>query len=117
MIAQVTDLQNIPATQKVLRKRSIAALYTPICGAPKPYLLEEQDRTHVSLIAWHALEEKIALFLQAREEIEEAYKELYPCLWELKSQHHDAALNSLPEMQRPRPNRWRPQISYQMRLG
>ena len=100
MISHVTDLKNIPAPQDILRKRPIRILYTPICGALQPDHLEEQDRTHVSVVACHALEEKILLFVQAREEIEDAYKELYACLWKLKSRAHDAVLNGLPGMPR-----------------
>ena len=100
MIAQVTDLQQIPATQAVLRKRSVRALYTSICGALRPHLLEEQDHTRVSFVACDALEEKILLFVQAREEIKEPHKERYVCLWELKSEAHAAMLNGLPDMPR-----------------
>ena len=100
MIQQVTDLRSIPARQDVLRKQSIRVLYTSICGALTPNHLEEQDRTHVSLVACHALEEKVLQFVQAKEEIEEANKELYALLWELRSRPHDAVLNGLPDMPR-----------------
>ena len=101
MIAQVTDLPQIPATQAVLRKRSIRALYAPICGPLMPHHLEEQDRTHVSFVACEALEEKILLFVQTREEIKEPHKERYVCLWELKSEAHATVLKGLPDMPRP----------------
>jgi len=59
-----------------------------------------QDWMHVSLTACYALEEKVIQFLQAYENIEEASKDCYACLWELKSRPHDAVLNSLPDMPR-----------------
>ena len=98
MISETMHLQHIPATQKVLRKPSIRALYTPICGALDPNHETEQDRTHVSLTACYALQDKVLQFVQAREEIDEATKELYPFLWELKIRPHDAVLNGLPDV-------------------
>jgi hypothetical protein len=101
MIPQFRGLQYIPATQRVLRKPSIKVLYTSICGALQPLDANGlQDLTHVSLTACYALEETLIRFLQAREEIQDAYKELYPYLWELKSRPHDAVLNGLPDMPR-----------------
>ena len=100
MISEATNLQNIPATQKVLRNRSFSALYTGICGALKPTHEQEQDYTHVSLTACYKLEDRALQFVQARDEIEEASMDRYPCLWELKNRQHDAVLNSLPDMPR-----------------
>ena len=100
MISQTRDLQNIPATQKVLRQPSIRALYSSICGSLEPIQNEEQDRTRVTMIACYSLEEKVVQFVQAREEIEEYSKETYSWLWELKNRWHDAVLNSLPDMPR-----------------
>ena len=55
---------------------------------------------HVSLTACYAFEEKVIQFVQACEEIEEASRECYACLWELKNREHDALLNGLTEMPR-----------------
>ena len=55
--------------------------------------------THVSITACYALQKMVSQFLQTKE-IKEANKELYACLWELKSRPHDAVLNSLPNMPR-----------------
>ena len=77
IISQARDLHRIPAPRNVLRKQSIRLLYTSICGALDPTHKQEQDHTHVSIIACHALEENVLQFVQAREEIEEANKELF----------------------------------------
>ena len=100
MISQARALQSTPATQAVLRKPSIRVLYTSACGALHPHRGQEQDHTHVSLTACHAFEEKVFQFVQACEEIDEASKECYACLWGLKSRRHDAVLNSLPDTPR-----------------
>ena len=55
--------------------------------------------THVSITACYALQKMVSQFLQTTE-IKEANKELYACLWELKSRPHDAVLNSLADMPR-----------------
>ena len=39
-------------------------------------------------------------FVQASEEFEDANKELYAFLWELRSRPHDVVLNGLPDMPR-----------------
>ena len=101
MQSQASDLQNIPATQKVLRKSSIRALYSSICGSLEPsHQRDEQDYTRVTMIACYSLEEKVIQFVQAREEIKEYSKETYSWLWELKNRWHDAVVSSLPDMPR-----------------
>ena len=63
---ELEDMQIIPASRQVLRQPSIRALYTPICGALVPSharTSREQDRTHVSLVTCHALEEKVLQFV------------------------------------------------------
>ena len=64
MESQASDLQNIPATQKVLRKSSIRALYSSICGSLEPsHQKDEQDYTRVTMIACYSLEEKVVQFV------------------------------------------------------
>lgn len=46
IISQTNDLRNFHAKQKVLRKQSIRALYTPICGALHTIHDAAQDYTH-----------------------------------------------------------------------
>ena len=93
------DLQTIPATQRILKKRSISGLYTGVCGALQPIRGGvRQDYTHVSLTASWRVERQARRFVQAIDEIEEFTMEKYPCLWELKNRQHDPALNGLPEM-------------------
>ena len=93
------DLQKIPATQRMLLKRSISVLYSSICGKLHPGKgLPRQDYTHVSFTASMVVERQARHFLQARDEIEESNMDQYPCLWELKNRQHDAALNGLPAM-------------------
>ena len=93
------DLQTIPATQRILNKRSIHGLYSGVCGALRPIRGGVcQDSTHVSLTASWRVERQARRFVQAIDEIEEFTMEKYPCLWELKNRQHDPALNGLPEM-------------------
>ena len=95
------DLQKIPATQRMLLKRSISVLYSSICGKLHPGKgLPRQDYTHVSFTASMVVERQARHFLQARDEIEESNMDQYPCLWELKNREHDAVLNGLHEMPR-----------------
>ena len=95
------DLQKIPATARMLKKRSIIVLYSSICGTLHPGKGSLfQDFTHVSLTASMVVERQARHFLQAREEIEESKMDQYPCLWELKNREHDAVLNGLHEMPR-----------------
>ena len=99
MISQASALlHRIPATQEVLRKKMIKDLYRPICGELTPMQFEEQDRTHVTLVACYALEENLLQFLQASEDIQEQHEESYACLWDLKQRPHNAVLNRLPDM-------------------
>ena len=95
------DLQKIPATKRMLLKRSISVLYSGICGTLKPlHDAPWQDFTHASLTASMVVERQARHFLQARDEIEESNMDQYPCLWELKNREHDALLNGLTEMPR-----------------
>jgi len=95
------DLQKIPATKRMLTKRSISVLYSSICGTLHPlHVSPLQVFTHVSLTASMVVERQARQFLQARDEIEECNMDQYPCLWELKNREHDAVLNGLPEMPR-----------------
>ena len=94
------DLQKIPATKRMLTKRSISVLYSGICGTLHPLHASMQDCTHVSLTASMVVERQARHFLQARDEIEESNMDQYPCLWELKNREHDALLNGLHEMPR-----------------
>ena len=99
MIALAFDLRNIPPTQKILRKRSISALYSRICGVMHPFKEElYQDRTHVCLTACYEVERQARQFVQAIEEIDESRSGAYPCLWELKNRQNDVVLNGLPDM-------------------
>ena len=94
------DLQKIPATFRMLEKRSISVLYSSICGKLRPERNVRQDYTHVSFTASMVVERQARHFLQARDEIEESNMDQYPCLWELKNREHDALLNGLHEMPR-----------------
>ena len=99
MMRDAFDLQTIPATRRILRKRSISVLYSGVCGALQPIRGGVcQDYTHVSLTASWRVERQARRFVQAIDEIEEFTMEKYPCLWELKNRQHDPALNGLPEM-------------------
>ena len=101
MISIAWDLQNMPTTQRTLRKRSMIVLYTGICGAMNhPMHGGWQDYTHVSMTTSFALERQAMQFVQAIDEIEEGSTDDYPCLWELKNREHDALLNGLPDMPR-----------------
>ena len=92
MIDKVTNLQQIPASQTILK--TLSDLYKPICGAYHPAKSEVQDHTHVSLTTSYALEHTILQFVQAGDEINDQYA----CLWELKNRQYDAVLNCLPAM-------------------
>ena len=101
MISIAWDLQNMPTTQRKLKKRSMTVLYMGICGAMNhPMHGGWQDYTHVSMTTSFALERQALQFVQAIDEIEEGSMDAYPCLWELKNREHDALLNGLPDMPR-----------------
>ena len=104
IMRNASDLQKIPATQRMLQKGSISVLYSSICGKLQPVWQAKkalrQDYTHVSLTASMVVERQARHFLQARDEIEESNRDQYPCLWELKNREHDALLNGLTEMPR-----------------
>ena len=98
MISQASALHRIPATYKILRKKTINDLYRPICGELMPTKRDVQDNTQLTLVACYALEEKLQQFLQAREDIQEQHQESYACLWDLKQRAHNAVVNMLPDM-------------------
>ena len=98
MISQASALHRIPATYKILRKKTINDLYRPICGELRPTKRDVQDNTQLTLVACYALEEKLQQFLQAREDIQEQHQESYACLWDLKQRAHNAVVNMLPDM-------------------
>ena len=96
----LSTCKKIPATERILRKRTINVLYSGICGTLEPMRDVHQDHTHVSLTASMVVERQARQFLQTIDEIEESNMDQYPCLWELKNREHDAVLNGLPEMPR-----------------
>ena len=101
IMRNASDLQKIPATSRMLEKKSISVLYSSICGKLLPAKgVPRQDYTHVSLTASMVVERHARHLLQARDEIEESNMDQYPCLWELKNREHDALLNGLTEMPR-----------------
>ena len=94
-------LRQIPARQRILKKRPISALYMPICGglgvrmplaegSTMETLPRDQDYTHVSLVSCYKVESEAIDFVQTIDEISESTMERYPCLWELKNRQHDA---------------------------
>ena len=102
VIKHVKDFSSIPASYRILRKRSTNQLLTLRCGPHQvrrgPLRDTRQDASFVPVVACKALEERVAEFLQELEETWEPSEISYPLLWELRQSQTEAVLNSLPEM-------------------